>query len=73
MTLTTTTKIVKFDINYKNAKVQGIKVGAYIYNYCNTTDAVNKGTEWALEQLGGKKLIYQSILIWKTKIYKEKQ
>ena len=46
----------KFDINYKNAKAQGIKVGAYIYNYCNTTDAVNKGTKWALEQLGGKEL-----------------
>ena len=46
----------KFDTNYKNAKAQGIKVGAYIYNYCNTVDTLKKGLEWALEQLDGKKL-----------------
>lgn len=46
----------KFDINYKNAKAQGIKVGAYIYNYCNTIDTLNKGVKWALEQLAGKEL-----------------
>ena len=46
----------KFDINYKNAKAQGIKVGAYIYNYCNTVDTLKKGLEWAIEKLDGKKL-----------------
>lgn len=46
----------KFDINYKNAKAQGIKIGAYIYNYCNTAETVKKGTKWALEQLNRKKL-----------------
>lgn len=46
----------KFDTNYKNAKAQGIKVGAYIYNYCNTVDTLKKGIEWALEKLGNKKL-----------------
>lgn len=46
----------KFDINYKNARAQGIKVGAYIYNYCNTVDTLKKGIEWALEKLGNKKL-----------------
>ena len=24
----------KFDTNYKEAKKRGIKIGAYIYNYC---------------------------------------
>ena len=46
----------KFDTNYKNAKAQGIKVGAYIYNYCNTVDTFKKGIEWALEKLDNKKL-----------------
>ena len=46
----------KFDANYKNAKAQGIKVGAYIYNYCNTIDTLKKGLEWAVEKLAGKKL-----------------
>lgn len=46
----------KFDINYKNARAQGIKVGAYIYNYCNSVDTLKKGLEWALEKLGNKKL-----------------
>ena len=46
----------KFDTNYKEAKKRGIKIGAYIYNYCNTVDTLKKGLEWALEQLDGKKL-----------------
>ena len=46
----------KFDTNYKNAKEQGIKIGAYIYNYCNTVDTLKKGIEWALKRLDGKKL-----------------
>ena len=46
----------KFDTNYKNAKAQGIKVGAYIYNYCNAVDTLKKGLKWAFEKLGNKKL-----------------
>lgn len=46
----------KFDINYKNAKAQGIKIGAYIYNHCNTVDTLKKGIEWVLGKLGNKKL-----------------
>ena len=46
----------KFDTNYKNARAKGIKVGAYIYNYCNTVDTLNEGLKWALEKLGNKKL-----------------
>ena len=45
----------KFETNYKNARAQGIKIGAYIYNYCNTVDTLKEGLEWALEQLDGKK------------------
>lgn len=45
-----------FETNYKNAKAQGIKVGAYIYNYCNTVDTLKKGLKWAIEKLNGKQL-----------------
>lgn len=46
----------KFETNYKNARAKGIKVGAYIYNYCNTIDTLKKGLEWAIKKLEGKKL-----------------
>ena len=46
----------KFDTNYKNAKAEGIKVGVYIYNYCNTIDTLKKGLEWAIKKLEGKEL-----------------
>lgn len=45
----------KFDTNYKNARAKGIKVGAYIYNYCNTVDTLKEGLKWAIEKLDGKK------------------
>ena len=46
----------KFDTNYKKCKELGIKVGAYIYNYCNTLDNLKKGLKWAFEKLAGKEL-----------------
>lgn len=46
----------KFDTNYKNARANGIKIGAYIYNYCNTVDTLKKGLEWAIGKLDGRKL-----------------
>ena len=46
----------KFETNYKNARAKGIKVGAYIYNYCNSVDTLKKGLEWAIGKLDGKKL-----------------
>lgn len=46
----------KFETNYKNAKAKGIKIGAYIYNYCNTIDTLKKGLEWAIKKLEGKEL-----------------
>ena len=46
----------KFETNYKEAKKRGIKLGAYIYNYCNTVDTLRKGLEWAIKKLEGKEL-----------------
>ena len=44
----------KFDINYKKCKEQGIKIGAYVYNYCNTISTLKKGLEWVISKLDGK-------------------
>ena len=52
----TSYKDSKFETNYKKAKAQGIKVGVYIYNYCNTVDTLKKGIKWALDKLDGKEL-----------------
>lgn len=46
----------KFEQNYKNAVANGLKVGVYIYNYCNSTKTLKKGTKWALDVLNKRKL-----------------
>lgn len=46
----------KFEINYKKCIELGIAVGVYIYNYCNSTDTLKKGTEWAIKQLNKRNL-----------------
>ena len=46
----------KFEFNYNKCKELGIKVGAYIYNYCNTTEALDKGLNWMFDKLGNKSL-----------------
>ncbi len=44
----------KFEENYKNAKANGVKVGVYVYNYCNSEDTAKSGANWATEKLKGK-------------------
>ena len=40
----------KFETNYKNARAKGIKVGAYIYNYCYLSDVhIEKVTDAKLK------------------------
>ena len=46
----------KFEQNYKNAVANGLKVGVYIYNYCNSIKTLKKGTKWALDVLNKRKL-----------------
>lgn len=46
----------KFETNYKECKSKGIKVGIYIYNYCNTVETLKKGLKWAIDKLNGKEL-----------------
>ena len=46
----------KWETNYKNAKAAGVKIGAYVYCYCNSESTAKAGAEWALKQLNGKSL-----------------
>lgn len=46
----------KFEINYKNAKANGLKVGIFFYNYCNEMGNLKKGLEWFFEKIKDKKL-----------------
>ena len=46
----------KFEINYKNAKANGLKVGIFFYNYCNEMSNLKKGLEWFFEKIKDKKL-----------------
>ena len=46
----------KFEINYKNAKAAGVKVGVYIYNYCNNETTAKDGADWVINKLKNKKI-----------------
>ena len=46
----------KFETNYKNAKAAGVKIGVYIYNYCNNETTAKDGADWAINKLKGKKI-----------------
>ena len=45
-----------WEINYKNAKAAGIKVGAYWYSYANSIDDVKQEANSFLKALQGKQL-----------------
>lgn len=44
----------KFEFNYSKCKELGLKTGLYIYNYCNTVQALKDGLDWMFEKLGDK-------------------
>lgn len=47
-----------FNENYEACKRLGIPVGVYVYNYCESEEAVTSGAKWVLDQLKAKKLTY---------------
>lgn len=51
-------KDVKFEENYKAAKVAGVPVGVYWYSYCNSVDDAVREAEACLECIKGKQLEY---------------
>ena len=44
----------KFEIYYNECKREGIPIGIYVYNYCNTPERAKIGANWAVSQLKGK-------------------
>ena len=46
----------KFETYYKACKREGIPIGVYVYNYCNSQDAVKSGAKWTINQLNGKSI-----------------
>ena len=46
----------KFEENYKNAKANGLLVGAYIYSYADTPSDITQEKEAVIKWLGGKHL-----------------
>ncbi len=41
----------RFEQNYKECIKNNIPVGVYVYNYCNSIDALKKGANWVLKVL----------------------
>ena len=46
----------KFEIYYNECKREGIPIGIYVYNYCNTQERAESGAKWAVNQLKGKSI-----------------
>ena len=44
----------KFETYYNACKREGIPIGIYVYNYCNSEDTVKSGAEWTVNQLKDK-------------------
>lgn len=40
-----------FKINYENARKAGIKIGTYVYNYCNSLDTLRGAIDWVKSNL----------------------
>ena len=46
----------KFEEYYKQAKLAGLKVGIYVYNYCKSIEAVKSGAKWVLDNLKNREI-----------------
>lgn len=46
----------KFEEYYKQAKLAGLKVGIYVYNYCKSIEAVKSGAKWVLDNLKNREM-----------------
>lgn len=46
----------KFEEYYKQAKLAGLKVGIYVYNYCKSNEAVKSGAKWVLDNLKNREI-----------------
>lgn len=48
----------QFERNYSECKRLGIKIGLYVFNYCNSENTVVEGANWVLERIKDKTFEY---------------
>ena len=48
----------QFERNYSECKRLGIKIGLYVFNYCNSENTVVEGVNWVLERIKDKTFEY---------------
>ena len=58
-----------FDINYKNAKAAGLKVGIYVYSEANNVDTAVSNAEFIIDTLKGDKLDFPVGFDWESWTY----
>lgn len=46
----------KFEEYYKQAKLAGLKIGIYVYNYCKSIEVVKSGAKWVLDNLKNREI-----------------
>lgn len=58
-----------FDVNYKNAKKAGLKVGVYVYSEANNVDTAISNAEFIINALNGDKLDFPVVFDWESWSY----
>lgn len=58
-----------FDINYKNAKKAGLKVGIYVYSEANNVNTAKSNAEFIVKELNGDKLDFPIVFDWESWTY----
>ena len=62
-------KDATFDLNYKNAKQAGLKVGIYIYSEANNVTTAISNAEFIINELNGDKLDFPVVFDWESWTY----
>ena len=60
------TKDKNFDINYKNAKNAGLKIGIYVYSEANNVNTAISNAEFIIDNLNGDKLDFPVVFDWES-------
>ena len=58
-----------FDVNYKNAKKAGLKVGIYVYSEANNVDTAVSNAEFIINELNGDVLDFPVVFDWESWSY----
>ena len=58
-----------FDINYKNAKLAGLKIGIYVYSEANNVQTAISNAEFVINELNGDILDFPVVFDWESWTY----